>query len=123
MLEGQSFRANKQEKIHKLYNAKQLNESGIILGQDALNFIQEAFSELNDQEISAELNEESKTLVYKATQSLNLQYEGFTFIDFMRTILALCAWNAQGRADTLTNDDRVRNMITGGYKSTKDHID
>ena len=61
--------------------------------------------------------------MFRATQSLDSRYEGFTFDDFIRMVKTLSAWNVQGRADTISNDDRVRNMIDGGYKSTKTHID
>ena len=39
MLQDQGFRAEKHEKLLKLFDAKLLNDSSVIQGQDALNFI------------------------------------------------------------------------------------
>lgn len=95
----------------------------MIQGPEALEFIKEAFSVLNGQEITAELSEDAKVKVLRATQSFDMTYEGFMFEDFMRMLTTLCAWNAQGRPATQSNDDQVRNMITQGYSATQTHID
>ena len=123
MLQDQAFRAEKQEMMLKLFNQRQRSETGVIQGPEALEFIKEAFSVLNGQEITAELSEDAKVKVLRATQSFDMTYEGFMFEDFMRMLTTLCAWNAQGRPATQSNDDQVRNMITQGYSATQTHID
>lgn len=45
----------------------QNSDSQVIQGQEALNFIKDAFAEMNGEEISPELSEEAKILVFNAT--------------------------------------------------------
>ena len=56
MIQDLGYRAEMQEKLVKLFNARQTNESGVLLGPEALAFIQEAFAELTDQELTMELS-------------------------------------------------------------------
>ena len=45
----------------------------------------------------AKLDPEAQQNLYKAMQSLNPEYEGYTLDDFMRAITSLAAWNKSGK--------------------------
>ena len=68
------------------------------MGPEALNFINEAYVALTDDE-NLNLDEQTKTNIFNAAQSLDPTYEGFNLDDFMRAVQTLAVWNIQGRAD------------------------
>ena len=68
------------------------------MGEEALNFIHEAYIALTNYE-NLDLDEQTKTNVFNAAQSLDPTYEGFNLDDFMRVVQTLAVWNIQGRAD------------------------
>ena len=68
------------------------------MGEEALNFINEAYVALTDDQ-NLNLDEQTKTNIYNAIQSLDLINEGFNLDDFMRAVQTLAVWNIQGRTD------------------------
>ena len=45
----------------------------------------------------AKLDPEARQNLYKAMQSLNPEFEGYSLDDFMRAITSLAAWNKSGK--------------------------
>jgi len=60
--------------------------------------------------------------LFKATESFDATYEGFNVDDFMRTVMTLTIWNAQGRRDAISSADKVKAMIDEGYIATETNI-
>ena len=77
------------------------------------------------------LDEQTKTNIFNAAQSLDSTYQGFNLDDFMQTVQTLAAWNTQGRTDNdlpgggrpITDADRVRVMIDSGFNSSRAQMD
>lgn len=87
------------------------------------------------------MDDQAKTNLYNAVQSLNPEQEGFNLEEFMRALSILETWNVHGKTVAtpgqevsaveagsdeirlLTNEDRVKLMIETGYAATKAHVD
>ena len=87
------------------------------------------------------MDDQAKTNLYAAVQSLNPDQEGFSLEEFMRAMSILETWNVHGKTvvtpgqevsniaagsdgnQLLTNEDRVKLMIETGYAATKAHVD
>ena len=72
------------------------------------------------------MDPEARQNLYKALQSLNPEYEGYSLDDFMRAITSLSAWHKEGRplaSEEKSNEERVHAMIDSGFSSAKANLD
>ena len=74
----------------------------------------------------AKLDPESRQNLYKALQSLNPEYEGYSLDDFMRAMTNLAAWQKEGRpkdSQQVSNEERVHAMINSTFEQAKANLD
>lgn len=69
------------------------------------------------------MSQEAKTSVYKACESFDQTYSGFSSGDFMNAVITLTAWHTQGRQPGLSSSDKVKAMIEEGYSGSRANID
>ena len=73
-----------------------MDQTGVLKGEQGLAFIDEAYAAMTGQ-TEVKLDPKAREDLYRAMESLNPEYEGYSLDDLIRTMTALAAWNKFGK--------------------------